>query len=104
MSGTNSYLIAINFNEDSTTSETLNLKGKFDESLPESGDLVLSINNNKQNNVPFNPLVLKGGDGNVVRFKPGAAKDFFNRRANMQDRCFNPRKVCVNVIGLLEVC
>ena len=102
MPGTESYLIAINFSED--IEDKLDLNDKFGDSLPESGEFIASANANTQRNVPFNPLVVGGGNGVVARFKPAAVKSQFNRRADISGRCFNPRKVCVDAIGILEVC
>nr|CAB3266277.1 neutral and basic amino acid transport protein rBAT-like [Phallusia mammillata] len=98
MTGTQSYLVAINFDDGS--SDTVDLTA-FDTILPESGEIVAASDMTTSGNRQLRNLQIEAETGLVISFKRGG---YFNQEASMSGRCFNPRKVCVNVIGLLEVC
>ena len=72
---------------------------------PVSGSFVFSsLTGQSGEQVMFDSVDAEPGEAKVVQFKVGGNTNLFNKQSNMADRCFTAKKVCVNVLGLLEVC
>ncbi|XP_076809750.1 amino acid transporter heavy chain SLC3A1-like [Clavelina lepadiformis] len=102
MPGTESKLVLINFDLNNQT--RINLRDLFP-NLPVSGSFVFSsLTGQSGEQVMFDSVDAEPGEAKVVQFKVGGNANLFNKQSNMADRCFTAKKVCVNVLGLLEMC
>ena len=98
-----STLVAMNFGNNR---ETIDLKAEYSQNLPDEGNVVLKSNTctTYSIDVNFNSLQLEKEESIVVNFKPPKSSSLFTKTPSTSDRCFTATKVCVNVLGLLEVC
>ena len=99
----NSILVAINFGG---TPTNVMLKNKHSDNLPDTGTVIFKSGtcDNYDIDVNLNNLEIAAQEAVMVQFKPPKGSALFSKTSTIADRCFTSSKVCVNVLGILEVC
>ena len=95
--------MAINFGK---LAQVVDVKKISPQKFPDAGTIIFNARSCKDqaDTISFNELSVETEEAIVVQFKPPYSAFLFSRSSIVINRCFVFAKVCINVMGPLEVC